>query len=62
MATKNKTTRQTQIEEKLNELRLTAGVSRKLDLWARYEGACEALRWAGYKVTVEGGKHRVAPC
>lgn len=48
--------------EKLDELRLTAGVSRSLAAWSRYEGACDALRWLGYTVTLEGGKHRVAPC
>ena len=43
-------------------MRLDAGVTRSLELWARYEGACEALRWLGYTVTVDGGKHRVEPC
>lgn len=49
-------------EARLNELRVNAGASRSLTLWARYEGACEALRWLGYKVTVDAGKHRVEPC
>ena len=43
-------------------MRLDAGVARGAALWARYEGACEALRWLGYKITIEGGKHRVEPC
>lgn len=47
---------------KLDELRLTAGVSRSMTVWGRYEGACDALRWLGYTVTIEGGKHRVEPC
>ena len=47
---------------KLDDLRLTAGVSRSQVAWGRYEGACDALRWIGYTVTIEGGKHRVAPC
>ena len=47
---------------KLDELRLTAGVSRSMTAWGRYEGACDALRWFGYTVTIEGGKHRVEPC
>lgn len=47
---------------KLNNMRLDAGVTRSAALWARYEGACEALRWLGYKITIEGGKHRVEPC
>lgn len=47
---------------KLDELRLTAGVSRSMTSWGRYEGACDALRWLGYTVTIEGGKHRVEPC
>lgn len=47
---------------KLDELRLTAGVSRSMIAWGRYEGACDALRWLGYTVTIEGGKHRVEPC
>lgn len=50
------------VEARLNNLRLDAGVTRSLELWARYEGAYEALRWLGYTVTVEGGKHRVEPC
>lgn len=41
---------------------MDAGVSRSLELWARYEGACEVLRWLGYKITIEAGKHRVEPC
>ena len=48
--------------EKLDELRLTAGVSRSQTACGRYEGACDALRWLGYTVTLESGKHRVAPC
>lgn len=47
---------------KLDDLRLTAGVSRSMTAWGRYEGACDALRWLGYTVTIEGGKHRVEPC
>lgn len=47
---------------KLDDLRLTAGVSRSMTAWGRYEGACDALRWLGYTVTIEGGKHRVARC
>lgn len=47
---------------KFDELRLTAGVSRSMTAWGRYEGACDALRWLGYTVTIEGGKHRVEPC
>ena len=47
---------------KLDELRLTAGVSRSMTAWGHYEGACDALRWLGYTVTIEGGKHRVEPC
>lgn len=47
---------------KLDELRLTAGVSRSMTAWGRYEGACDALHWLGYTVTIEGGKHRVEPC
>lgn len=47
---------------KLDELRLTAGVSRSMTAWGRYECACDALRWLGYTVTIEGGKHRVEPC
>ena len=47
---------------KLDELRLTAGVSRSMTAWGRYEGARDALRWLGYTVTIEGGKHRVEPC
>lgn len=41
---------------------MTAGVSRSMTAWGRYEGACDALRWLGYTVTVESGKHRVEPC
>lgn len=47
---------------KLDALRLTAGVSRSMTAWGRYEGACDALRWLGYTVTIEGGKHRIARC
>lgn len=50
------------IEAKLDNLRMDAGVARSLELWARYEGACEVLRWLGYKITIEAGKHRVEPC
>ena len=65
MATRTKpktqeTTRQ--VESKLDELRMTAGVSRSQIAWGRYEGACDALRWLGYTITIEGGKHRVEPC
>ena len=49
-------------ESKLDEMRLTAGVSRSQLAWSRYEGACDALRWLGYKITIESGKHRVEPC
>ena len=41
--------------EKLDELRLTAGVSRSQTAWGRYEGACDARRWLGYTVPLEGG-------
>lgn len=41
---------------------MTAGVSRSQIAWGRYEGACDALRWLGYTITIEGGKHRVEPC
>lgn len=47
---------------KLDELRLNAGVARSMTAWSRYEGACDALRWLGYKITIESGKHRVEPC
>ena len=66
MATKAKATKTVELAKaaavKLDELRLTAGISRSMTAWGRYEGACDALRWIGYTVTLEGGKHRVTPC
>lgn len=62
MATRKKPAAISNVEARLDNLRMDAGVSRSLALWARYEGACEVLRWLGYKITVEAGKHRVEPC